>query len=77
MGLGCLLSLCVAARGRAEGEEEVARPVPQRVGQAISAEGADGGGAGSSSRVLIPPYMRDVKNGTTTVLTATSSTVLT
>jgi hypothetical protein len=69
MGLGCLLSLCVAARGRAEGEEEVVRPAPQRVEGAIRAEAVEGAvsaGSVESARVLIPPYMRDVTNGVTT-----------
>ncbi|HEX6241010.1 MAG TPA: hypothetical protein VFZ61_08955, partial [Polyangiales bacterium] len=60
MGLGCLLSLCVAVRGRAdEGERKVER-APQRVSGAIT-EAPE-----QTSRVLVPPYMRDVRGGFTT-----------
>lgn len=60
MGLGCLLLLCVAARGRADGEEAPERPAPQRVSGAIPAEPP------ARSRVLIPPYARSVREGVTT-----------
>jgi hypothetical protein len=61
MGLGCLLSLCVAMRGRADDGEkgQVARS-PQRVSGAVT-ETPEAG-----SRVLIPPYVRDVRSGVTT-----------
>jgi hypothetical protein len=62
MGLGCLLLLCVASRGRADGaeEDEVTRPAPQRVSGAVS------GGPSQENRLIIPPYMRDVRGSATT-----------
>ncbi len=61
MGLGCLLLLCVASRGRADGEEaEGTRPTPQRIAGAI------GEGPSQQNRLIIPPFMRDVRGSATT-----------
>jgi hypothetical protein len=61
MGLGCLLLLCVASHGRADGDEaEIPRPAPQRVSEAVS------DGPSQQNRLIIPPFMRDVRGKATT-----------
>lgn len=66
MGLGCLLSLCVASRAWADGEQtagkavEGERPAPQRISGAVTNAPAE------TARTLVPPYMRDVRGDVTT-----------
>jgi hypothetical protein len=65
MGLGCLLSLCVANRAWADGAAgqtavEEGRPEPLRIPGAIT------GAPPERARTLIPPFMRDVRGNVTT-----------